>query len=78
MVTRREDEQDRRVKRVRLSEHGRAWWPEFVHAHREAVRECVEALDDHEREQLSAGSGADSRSGGRTPLHTMLRQGEGP
>jgi DNA-binding MarR family transcriptional regulator len=54
MVTRREDEQDRRVKRVRLSEHGRALVAGFVHAHREAVRECVRSLEDHERAHLSA------------------------
>lgn len=53
MVTRREDDQDRRVKRVRLSEHGRVFVAGLVHAHREAVRECLEPLSDHEREQLS-------------------------
>ena len=53
MVTRREDDQDRRVKRVRLTEQGRALVAGFVHAHREAVRECVESLSDREREQLS-------------------------
>jgi DNA-binding MarR family transcriptional regulator len=53
MVTRREDEQDRRVKRVRLTEQGRVLVAGFVHAHREAVRECVESLSDREREQLS-------------------------
>jgi DNA-binding MarR family transcriptional regulator len=54
LVTRREDEQDRRVKRVRLAERGRLLVAEFVQAHRAAVRECVEALTEHEREQLSA------------------------
>ena len=53
MVTRRADEQDRRVKRVRLTEQGRVLVAGFVHAHREAVRECVESLSDREREQLS-------------------------
>ncbi|MPZ86016.1 MAG: winged helix DNA-binding protein [Actinophytocola sp.] len=53
LVTRREDERDRRVKRVKLSEHGRALVAGFVHAHREAVRECVESLSDREREQLA-------------------------
>lgn len=53
MVTRREDERDRRVKRVKLSEHGRAFVAGLVQAHREAVRECVESLSDREREQLS-------------------------
>lgn len=53
MVTRREDEQDRRVKRVRLTEHGRTFVAGFVHAHREAVRECVASLTDTERERLA-------------------------
>lgn len=53
MVTRREDEQDRRIKRVRLTEHGRVFVAGFVHAHREAVRECVGHLNDRERERLS-------------------------
>lgn len=53
MVTRREDDQDRRVKRVRLSEHGRLFVAGLVQAHREAVRECLGSLSDHEREQLS-------------------------
>jgi DNA-binding MarR family transcriptional regulator len=53
MVTRREDEQDRRVKRIRLSEHGRTFVTGFVHAHREAVRECVESLSGRERERLA-------------------------
>jgi len=53
MVTRREDDQDRRVKRVRLSEHGRAFVAGCVQAHRAAVRECVESLSANERERLS-------------------------
>jgi len=53
MVTRREDEQDRRVKRVSLSEHGRAFVTGLVQAHRAAVLECVESLSDEERGQLS-------------------------
>ena len=53
MVTRRGDDHDRRVKRVRLSEHGRRFVDELVQAHRDAVRECLESLSDHEREQLS-------------------------
>jgi DNA-binding MarR family transcriptional regulator len=52
-VARREDEQDRRVKRVSLTEHGRALLAEFLQAHRDAVRECVESLSDREREHLS-------------------------
>ncbi|HEX2132152.1 MAG TPA: MarR family transcriptional regulator [Actinophytocola sp.] len=54
MVTRREDDHDRRVKRVRLSEHGRAFVAGCVQAHRAAVRECVESLNADERERLSA------------------------
>lgn len=53
MVTRREDDHDRRVKRVRLSEHGRQFVDGLLQAHREAVRECLESLSEREREQLS-------------------------
>jgi DNA-binding MarR family transcriptional regulator len=53
MVTRREDDRDRRVKRVRLSEHGRLFVDSLMQAHREAVRECLASLSDGEREQLS-------------------------
>jgi DNA-binding MarR family transcriptional regulator len=53
LVTRREDDHDRRVKRVRLSEHGRRFVGSLAQAHREAVRECLESLSEHEREQLS-------------------------
>ena len=53
MVARREDDNDRRVKRVRLSEHGRQFVDGLLQAHRAAVRECIESLSDHEREQLS-------------------------
>ncbi|HEV7647929.1 MAG TPA: MarR family transcriptional regulator [Actinophytocola sp.] len=53
LVARREDEQDRRVKRVSLTGHGRTLVAGFVQAHREAVRECVESLSDRERDHLS-------------------------
>ena len=53
MVTRREDDHDRRVKRVRLSEHGRRFVDGLLQAHRDAVREVLESLSDHERDQLS-------------------------
>lgn len=53
MVTRREDDHDRRVKRVRLSGHGRQFVDGLLQAHRDAVRECLESLSDHERDQLS-------------------------
>ena len=53
MVTRREDDNDRRVKRVRLSEHGRQFVDGLLQAHRDAVRECLESLSDHERDHLS-------------------------
>jgi len=53
MVTRREDDHDRRVKRVRLSEHGRQFVDGLMQAHRDAVRDCLESLSDHERDQLS-------------------------
>ena len=53
IVTRREEEGDRRVKRVALSEHGREMVTGFAEAHRAAVRECLEPLSDSERELLS-------------------------
>lgn len=53
MVTRREDQHDRRVKRVRLSEHGRQFVDGLMQAHRAAVRECLQELSEHERDQLS-------------------------
>jgi DNA-binding MarR family transcriptional regulator len=53
MVTRREDDQDRRVKRVRLSEHGRQFVAGLLQAHREAVRECLESLSERERGHLA-------------------------
>jgi DNA-binding MarR family transcriptional regulator len=53
MVTRREDDHDRRVKRVRLSEHGRQFVDGLMQAHRAAVRDCLESLSDHERDRLS-------------------------
>lgn len=53
MVTRREDDHDRRIKRVCLSEHGRQFVDGLLQAHRAAVRECLESLSDHERDQLS-------------------------
>ncbi|MCA1655636.1 MAG: MarR family transcriptional regulator [Pseudonocardiaceae bacterium] len=53
MVMRREDDQDRRVKRIRLSEHGRLFVAGLMQAHREAVRDCLASLSDQEREQLS-------------------------
>jgi DNA-binding MarR family transcriptional regulator len=53
MVTRREDDRDRRIKRVRLSEQGRRFVDGLMQAHREAVRDCLESLSDHERDRLS-------------------------
>lgn len=53
MVTRREDDRDRRVKRIGLSERGRTVVTGLAHARREGVRECVEPLSDNERRQLS-------------------------
>nr|WP_233160354.1 MarR family transcriptional regulator [Actinophytocola xanthii] len=66
MVTRREDDQDRRVKRVRLSERGRALVAGLDRAHREAVRDCVRSLTEHERARLSAA------------LAPLLAQGDTP
>jgi DNA-binding MarR family transcriptional regulator len=77
LVTRREDEQDRRVKRVRLAERGRLLVAEFLHHHRKAVRECVEALTDDEREHLSAAL-EPILARGDGHLFSQVRQGEGP
>ncbi len=77
MVTRREDEQDRRVKRVRLAEQGRTLVAGFVHAHREAARECVESLSDREREQLSEALAPILARGTNGFQKMAARQGEG-
>lgn len=53
VVDRREDDHDRRVKRISLSEHGRALVAAFDSAHRTAIRECVVSLSEDERELLS-------------------------
>jgi DNA-binding MarR family transcriptional regulator len=53
MVTRREDDHDRRVKRVALSEYGRHFVDGLVQAHRAAVRESLASLSDDERDALS-------------------------
>lgn len=76
MVTRREDEQDRRVKRIRLSEHGRTFVAGFVHAHRAAVRECVESLTERQRERLAEALAPILARGARTTTSTGCSQGE--
>jgi DNA-binding MarR family transcriptional regulator len=84
LVARREDEQDRRVKRVRLTQAGHDLVAGFVHAHREAVRECLESLDDHERERIAQALAPilerrDQPIGGQEDqLVQAVRQGEGP
>jgi DNA-binding MarR family transcriptional regulator len=77
LVTRREDEQDRRVKRVRLAEQGRTLVAQFVQAHRAAVRECVEALSDRERARLSEAL-APILARSSDTVQSRVRQGEGP
>ena len=52
MVTRREDEHDRRVKRVGLSEPGRKLLLKLSEAHRESLRAFAGLLTDEERENL--------------------------
>ncbi|WP_460393556.1 MarR family winged helix-turn-helix transcriptional regulator [Actinophytocola sediminis] len=76
MVTRREDEHDRRVKRVRLSEQGSAFVNGLVHAHREAVRECVSPLDDRERERLAEALAPMLARGSQQTTTTARTQGE--
>jgi DNA-binding MarR family transcriptional regulator len=52
MVTRREDEHDRRVKRVSLTEPGTRLLLTLAEAHREGLRKFAELLTDQERESL--------------------------
>ena len=52
MVTRREDEHDRRVKRVRLSEAGTQLLLSLAEAHQEGLREFAGLLTDKERVHL--------------------------
>jgi DNA-binding MarR family transcriptional regulator len=52
MVTRREDEHDRRVKRVSLTEPGTRLLLTLAEAHREGLRKFAELLTDQERENL--------------------------
>jgi DNA-binding MarR family transcriptional regulator len=52
MVTRREDEHDRRVKRVSLTEPGTRLLLTLAEAHREGLREFAGLLTDKERENL--------------------------
>jgi DNA-binding MarR family transcriptional regulator len=52
MVTRREDEHDRRVKRVRLSESGTQLLLKFAEAHQEGLRKFAGLLTEQERDNL--------------------------
>ncbi len=54
LVTRREDEVDRRVKRIAITAAGRETMREFASARREGLLRIVQMLDEDEREQLSA------------------------
>lgn len=53
MAVRREDEQDRRVKRISISDHGRGFVRGLTEAHRSAMRECAELLTGQERTDLA-------------------------
>lgn len=53
-AVRREDEQDRRVKRISLSATGRDFVGGLVEAHRTAMRECAELLTEEERVRLAS------------------------
>ena len=54
LVTRREDECDRRVKRVALTELGRTATGRFTDARIAAVRSALVKLSDHERAAFAA------------------------
>jgi DNA-binding MarR family transcriptional regulator len=53
LVSRREDEADRRVKRLALTAHGDEILAQIAAARREGLRQFVESLDDAAREQFS-------------------------
>jgi DNA-binding MarR family transcriptional regulator len=53
LVSRREDEADRRVKRIAISDAGRETIMRIVSARRNAVRAVVESMADDERDALS-------------------------
>jgi DNA-binding MarR family transcriptional regulator len=52
LVDRREDDHDRRIKRVSLSEPGKALLWKLTEAHQEALRAFAELLTDTERDNL--------------------------
>jgi DNA-binding MarR family transcriptional regulator len=52
LVGRREDEHDRRIKRVSLSERGEALLAKLTEVHQEALRAFAELLTDTERDNL--------------------------
>jgi DNA-binding MarR family transcriptional regulator len=52
LVARREDEHDRRVKRVTLTPAGGKLLLRLTQAHRDGLQKFVELLDDQERENL--------------------------
>lgn len=72
LVTRREDERDRRVKRIAITDVGRTALREFADAKRERLRRFAAELSEEERAALSRamapvlarGEGACARGGG--------------
>src|SRR5690348_9785783 len=52
LVGRREDEHDRRIKRVSLSERGEALLAKLTEVHQEALRAFADLLTDTERDNL--------------------------
>jgi DNA-binding MarR family transcriptional regulator len=54
LVARREDEHDRRVKRLTLTEPGEALLRRLTEAHRDGLQRFVALLTDEERQNLSA------------------------
>jgi DNA-binding MarR family transcriptional regulator len=53
LVSRREDEADRRIKRLALTAHGEEMLAQIGAARREGLRQFAEALDDDARTQFS-------------------------
>lgn len=55
LVSRREDEHDRRIKRVSLSSAGEELALDFVRTYREGIRAFVQTMTEEERQHLASG-----------------------
>jgi DNA-binding MarR family transcriptional regulator len=65
LATRREDERDRRVKRVALTSEGRVAVRRLDDARRDGLREFVATLDDEQRDALARALDVMPTTGGR-------------